>query len=107
MVLAAASSAALTSSSSPLSWGEKYLEAQWNGFSAGLFTYALTQYLWTATPATTLHISLSRATGVVEQLAGPHQLPSLAVPRCERAIAPRLLSGTECPLGRGRGDRGG
>ncbi|MDI9634259.1 caspase family protein [Geitlerinema splendidum] len=78
VVLAAASSAALTSSSSPLSWGEKALEAQWNGFSAGLFTYALTQYLWTATPATTLHISLSRATGVVEQLAGPHQLPSLA-----------------------------
>lgn len=70
VVLAAASS-------SSLSPGEKALEAQWNGFSAGLFTYALTQYLWVATPATTLHISLSRASGVVEQLAGSHQVPTL------------------------------
>lgn len=30
-------------------------EAQWNGFSAGLLTYALTQQLWWATPATTLY----------------------------------------------------
>ena len=30
-------------------------EAQWNGFSAGLFTYVLTQQLWWATPATTLY----------------------------------------------------
>ncbi|MBW4661350.1 MAG: caspase family protein [Drouetiella hepatica Uher 2000/2452] len=30
-------------------------EAQWSGFSAGLLTYALTQQLWWATPATTLY----------------------------------------------------
>jgi Caspase domain len=29
-------------------------EAVWNGFSAGLFTYALTQYLWQVTPASTV-----------------------------------------------------
>jgi hypothetical protein len=52
-------------------------EAQWNGFSAGLFTYALTQYLWQASPAPTIQISLSRATGMVNQLAGTEQQPRL------------------------------
>ncbi|MGB5960906.1 MAG: caspase family protein [Coleofasciculaceae cyanobacterium] len=51
-------------------------EALWNGFSAGLFTYALTQYLWQASPATTVQISLSRATGTVKQLAGREQQPT-------------------------------
>lgn len=52
-------------------------EGQWNGFSAGLFTYALTQYLWQASPATTIHISLSHAAGMVNQLAGKEQQPRL------------------------------
>jgi hypothetical protein len=52
-------------------------EAQWNGFSAGLFTYALTQYLWQASPATTIHISLSHAAGMVNQLTGKEQQPRL------------------------------
>jgi hypothetical protein len=52
-------------------------EALWNGFSAGLFTYALTQYLWQASPATTLQISVSRAAGAVQQLAGKEQQPRL------------------------------
>ncbi len=52
-------------------------EAQWNGFSAGLFTYALTQYLWQAAPATTVQISVSRAAGMVNQLVGKEQQPQL------------------------------
>lgn len=52
-------------------------EALWNGFSAGLFTYALTQYLWQASPATTVQISVSRAAGMVKQLAGKEQQPRL------------------------------
>lgn len=51
-------------------------EALWNGFSAGLFTYALTQYLWQAFPATTVQVSLSRAAGTVKQLAGKEQQPT-------------------------------
>ncbi|MEO8892975.1 MAG: caspase family protein, partial [Coleofasciculaceae cyanobacterium] len=51
-------------------------EALWNGFSAGLFTYALTQYLWQAFPATTVQVSLSRAAGTVKQLAGKEQHPT-------------------------------
>ncbi len=52
-------------------------EALWNGFSAGLFTYALTQHLWQATPATTVQVSVSRAAGVVKQLVGKEQQPQL------------------------------
>ncbi|MGB3652609.1 MAG: caspase family protein [Rivularia sp. (in: cyanobacteria)] len=35
-------------------------EIMFSDFSAGLFTYALTQYLWETTPARTIQISLSR-----------------------------------------------
>lgn len=47
-------------------------EARWLGFNAGLFTYALTQHLWSATPAT-LQISFSQTTSSVEQFAGKAQ----------------------------------
>ncbi|MBD3881538.1 caspase family protein [Phormidium tenue FACHB-886] len=53
-------------------------EAQWNGFSAGLFTYALTQRLWWATPPTVLHFVLNQAAGTVHQLAGVEQQPHFA-----------------------------
>jgi len=56
---------------------ELAMEAQWQGFSAGLFTYALTQHLWQVTPATTVQISLSRTAGVVNQLVGKEQQPRL------------------------------
>jgi hypothetical protein len=52
-------------------------EMAWNGFSAGLFTYALTQHLWEATPATTVQVSLSRVSGTVEQLVGKEQQPQV------------------------------
>ncbi|NJL35988.1 MAG: DUF4384 domain-containing protein [Leptolyngbyaceae cyanobacterium RM2_2_4] len=52
-------------------------EGQWNGFSAGLFTYALTQHLWNAMPASTLQMNLSLATGAVEQLVGKEQQPQI------------------------------
>lgn len=52
-------------------------EAHWHGFSAGLFTYALTQHLWNTTPATTLRVSFSQTTTAVQQLAGKDQQPEL------------------------------
>lgn len=48
-------------------------EVKWNGLSAGLFTYALTQYLWETTRATTVQVSLSRVNGVFQQLVGNQQ----------------------------------
>jgi hypothetical protein len=44
-----------------------------SGFSAGLFTYALTQYLWEATPATTIIHTLSRVGSSIRQLDGKQQ----------------------------------
>lgn len=52
------------------------LEGQWDGFSAGLFTYAIAQYLWQTTPASTLYITLDRATERMAQFASQRpQLP--------------------------------
>jgi hypothetical protein len=45
-------------------------EQEWNGFTAGLFTYALTQTLWWATPASSFSVCFSRAAGNVEQAGG-------------------------------------
>ncbi|WP_017318028.1 caspase family protein [Mastigocladopsis repens] len=52
-------------------------EEQLSGFSAGLFTYALTQYLWEATPATTIQICLSHVASSVQQLGSKKQQPAL------------------------------
>ncbi len=52
-------------------------EQEWNGFTAGLFTYALTQTLWWATPATSFSVSFSRAAGTVEQMTGLSQEPQI------------------------------
>ena len=52
-------------------------ETDWNGFSSGLFTYALTQNLWSTTPATKLQISFSRAASFVEEIAGTYQQPEI------------------------------
>ncbi|MEG4421312.1 caspase family protein [Microcoleus sp. LAD1_D5] len=52
-------------------------EQEWNGFTAGLFTYALTQTLWWATPASSFSVNFSRAAGNVEQMAGLSQQPQI------------------------------
>jgi hypothetical protein len=52
-------------------------EEQLSGFSAGLFTYALTQYLWEATPATTIQVCLSHVGASVQQLGSTKQQPGL------------------------------
>lgn len=44
-------------------------DAQWPGFSSGVFTYALTQQLWQVTPATSLHVVLSNVNSMLEQKA--------------------------------------
>jgi hypothetical protein len=51
-------------------------EARWNGFSAGLFTYYLTQQLWHSTPATTLRFSLTQTAEAIGRV--DTQQPSLA-----------------------------
>ncbi len=72
-------------------------EADWNGFSSGLFTYALTQSLWSTTPATRLQISFSRAANSVEQLTGDNQQPELKEAKQQKIVQfPKLA--TTIPL---------
>lgn len=52
-------------------------EQTWSGFTAGLFTYALTQTLWLATEASSLQVCFSRAAGAVEQKIGLAQQPQI------------------------------
>ncbi len=47
------------------------------GFSCGLFTYALTQSLWSATPNTKLQVSFEGAASFVEEISGLYQQPQL------------------------------
>ncbi len=69
-------------------------EARWNGFSAGLLTYALTQQLWQSTPATTLRVVLSRAAEVIGQSTNQQQ-PSLEGQKShDRPLTPYQLSGS-------------
>ncbi|AFZ58137.1 caspase family protein [Anabaena cylindrica FACHB-243] len=51
-------------------------ELLFSGWSAGLFTYALTQYLWEATPATTIQILFSHLSSSMHRL-GSEQQPEL------------------------------
>jgi Caspase domain len=51
-------------------------ELLFSGFSAGLFTYALTQYLWEVTPAKTIQILLSHVSNSMYKL-GSEQQPEL------------------------------
>jgi hypothetical protein len=51
-------------------------EGLFSGFSAGLFTYALTQYLWEFTPATTIKVALSHVENSLSKL-GSKQQPGL------------------------------
>jgi hypothetical protein len=59
--------------------GENQLatEATYDGFSAGLFTYALTQYLWQVTPPTTIQINARQAAEVLALLRERQQQPQI------------------------------
>jgi hypothetical protein len=57
--------------------GRLVLESQWDGFSAGVFTYALTQSLWETLPDPNPRALLRRATSRLQLSIGPDQLPAL------------------------------
>ena len=55
-------------------------ERQWDDFSAGLFTHALTQHLWHITPSSKVQVALAQAAASVEQVMGRQQQPTLNNP---------------------------
>ena len=56
------------------------VERQWNDFSAGLFTHALTQHLWQIAPSNKVQVALAQTAASVEQVMGRQQQPTLNSP---------------------------
>lgn len=52
-------------------------EKDWQGFSAGIFTYNLTQYLWEAIAPTSLMVSMSKTSANMASLVGTQQQPEI------------------------------
>ncbi|CCQ62859.1 caspase family protein [Crocosphaera watsonii] len=50
-------------------------EMKGNGFSAGLFTYVLTQNLWSTAPASSINITLNKTTEQILPIMGGEQQP--------------------------------
>ena len=50
-------------------------EIKGNNFSAGLFTYALTQHLWSTVPASRINITLNKTTEQILPIMGSKQQP--------------------------------
>jgi hypothetical protein len=55
-------------------------ERHWHGFSAGLFTHALTQHLWQITPSSKVQTVLAQTAATVEQVMGRQQKPTINNP---------------------------
>lgn len=73
-------------------------ESLWNGFSAGLFTYALTQQLWQATPETTLRVSLQQASELIAKRVDSKQQPILLGRKSrDRPLQPFQATATQPP----------
>ncbi len=58
--------------------GHLVLESQWDGFSAGVFTYALTQSLWEAEPSSEPGVLMQRTGRYLQRWVGADQQPVVA-----------------------------
>lgn len=75
------------SAARPEEWA---METQWPGFSAGLFTYALTQTLWQTPPHTSLSATWQQAACQIKQWTGNSQHPQICpgrLPPCPEEAA--------------------
>ncbi|MHC5738734.1 caspase family protein [Nostoc sp.] len=71
-------------------------ERIFSGFSAGLFTYALTQYLWEFTPSTTIQVALSHVENSLSKLGSkqqPGDMENLSPKKREALNSPPTLVG--------------
>ncbi len=79
--------------------GQLATEIKGNGFSAGLFTYALTQHLWTSVPASRLNITLNKTTEQMLPIMGgkqePQQENSPSQPLFTYYLLPPVSQGSE------------
>ncbi|MEH2060727.1 MAG: caspase family protein [Nostoc sp.] len=86
-------------------------EGLFSGFSAGLFTYALTQYLWEFTPATTIQVALSHVENSLWKLGSKQQPVLLSSQKNQHLenLSPQMREPLNSPpslLGKGAGGLG-
>lgn len=67
--------------------GNLVLEGPWDGFSAGLFTYALTQSLWEAVADPNPKLLIQRTRDRLQRWTGPDQVPALG-----NVLAPKAVT---------------
>lgn len=67
--------------------GNLVLEGPWDGFSAGLFTYALTQSLWEAGADPNPKLLIQRTGDRLQRWTGPDQVPALG-----NVLAPKAVT---------------
>lgn len=67
--------------------GNLVLEGPWDGFSAGLFTYALTQSLWEAVADPNPKLLIQRTGDRIQHWTGPDQVPTLG-----NVLAPKAVT---------------
>jgi hypothetical protein len=70
-------------------------ERHWHGFSAGLFSQALTQHLWQITPSSKVQTVLVKTAATVEQVMGRQQQPTLNNP--EKSTLAYYLATSDAP----------
>ncbi|TVQ05824.1 MAG: caspase family protein [Leptolyngbya sp. DLM2.Bin27] len=66
--------------------GRLVLENQWDGFSAGVFTYALTQSLWATAPAPDPQALVRRTGQYLKRWVGTDQQPMVSDRRLTRSL---------------------
>lgn len=64
-------------------------ENTWQSFTAGVFSYALTQQLWWASPESKLDVILTKAGQTVETLVGGEQQPQLCTDTLVKCQSPQ------------------
>ena len=73
--------------------GTPVLEGNWQGFSAGLFTYALTQQIWTSLPAQKQQWFIHNVDRKLSAWTGTHKSPQLLGKQASKKQELPLLSG--------------
>lgn len=76
-------------------------EVRWQGFTAGLLTYALTQHLWRASPNTGRLAIVGQVARTTEQVAGREHPPLFCtgtIPPCASSLSPESHPTDTLPL---------
>ncbi|MEO1685005.1 MAG: caspase family protein [Cyanobacteria bacterium J06631_12] len=80
------------------------LERQWNDFNAGVFTYVLTQYLWSAPAPVLVENTLARSQEILARWGGSTQQPAVSGTKSGTGAAKNAAIYNTPLVGRTRGE---